>query len=135
MQQIVRVFWDTQLATFLWHIAARAHLERQTHNRVYQRVSRIWAGAAALPGNNATRGNKSIDIELTTTRRPTGQLPNSSRRQRQKPDVDCAACVGYAGCVCANSELGFILATSCCLLRFVLLYQVGFIRPNLSQLL
>lgn len=76
MQQIVRVFWDTQLATFLWHIAARAHLERQTHNRVYQRVSRIWAGAAALPGNNATRGNKSIDIELTTTRRPTGQLGN-----------------------------------------------------------
>lgn len=74
MQQIVRVFWDTQLATFLWHIRARTPGEADPQQSL-QRVSRIWAGAAPLPGNNATRGNKSTDIELTT-RRPTGQLGN-----------------------------------------------------------
>lgn len=67
-------FWDTQLATFLWHIRARTPGEADPQQSL-QRVSRIWAGAAPLPGNNATRGNKSTDIELTT-RRPTGQLGN-----------------------------------------------------------
>lgn len=139
MQQIVRVFWDTQLATtFLRHI--RTPGETQDPDTQPHRVSRIWLARPAWQqchkGQQIHRYRTDKQATNWAAAEPswaTGQTEAAaSANATSKPDGDCAAGSRAASAPASTlrSTVSFLYAHPAC--SFIVLDLLD--HTQLSQL-